>query len=583
MSAAGDREAAVYRRADASWTLQQLDEATGFSLADDASSVSTWYQSVRASTVAALSDDDLCRAVRQRIHSPITCLSAVTRLQQDLFLGELFPGELIQNVARLPSFAWEPRPELADGFRRLVERFCSLPSSEREGRELDDALWRKICVDLRAWGSVMPGAHQPGARPARLVLERGEGLPAVVDVGDQLIIGSGPTADVRVARELVALGSEHLRIVRQPGGHGVEASGLGVTHNGKPVRSADLAHGDRIGFGQFVYRFEGDSKRRDGLLLKMADGAKEFFVARGGSFVFGRDPQADLSVPGERLVDRRHAVFDFSGAACTVTDAGSTSGTWVNGARTNTPTPIAVGDVVRLGGLTVSVHSTARPLPLDDHLLAELGLLQLGPEERARALDESVARHEEAAANREPRQPLPSLGGETGFCVLPSREWPRLQGRTEADAVTFQRRLDQLPVWAGVREPPRACQSELLLGEAFSLLEQISMSYLFGTEPDDHLCVNEIQHTFWYIRYERAAGALEFFVSNEHRQHLRVTSMSPVAFASSIRRAREDLAALYEGDAMARSLVQSWLGTPEWLDWLSKDSSGRAGRTPGRP
>ena len=65
-------------------------------------------------------------------------------------------------------------------------------------------------------------------------------------------------------------------------------------------------------------------------------------------FVIGREPTSDLMI-GERAVSRQHAKFEKSKEGFTVTDLGSTNGTWVNGENIEVA-QLRTGDRIRIGG-----------------------------------------------------------------------------------------------------------------------------------------------------------------------------------------------------------------------------------------
>ena len=65
-------------------------------------------------------------------------------------------------------------------------------------------------------------------------------------------------------------------------------------------------------------------------------------------FFVGRDSNCDLTI-GERAVSRQHAKFDRTPTGFTVTDLGSTNGTWVNGVKITTR-ELQSGDRIRIGG-----------------------------------------------------------------------------------------------------------------------------------------------------------------------------------------------------------------------------------------
>ena len=65
-------------------------------------------------------------------------------------------------------------------------------------------------------------------------------------------------------------------------------------------------------------------------------------------FVIGREPGSDLMI-GERAISRQHAKFEKSKEGFTVTDLGSTNGTWVNGEEIEVA-QLRSGDRIRIGG-----------------------------------------------------------------------------------------------------------------------------------------------------------------------------------------------------------------------------------------
>jgi ABC-type multidrug transport system ATPase subunit len=79
-----------------------------------------------------------------------------------------------------------------------------------------------------------------------------------------------------------------------------------------------------------------------------------------GTLVVGRTSDNDLSID-HPLLSRHHARFERSSALWTVTDLGSTNGTYVNGQRLTGSATLTIGDVVDLGG--------ARLVLLDENCL----------------------------------------------------------------------------------------------------------------------------------------------------------------------------------------------------------------------
>jgi FHA domain len=63
----------------------------------------------------------------------------------------------------------------------------------------------------------------------------------------------------------------------------------------------------------------------------------------------GRGGQNDIPLDGDEFSSARHARFERRRDGLWVEDAGSTNGTFVNGARVTTPRRLVAGDVVRVG------------------------------------------------------------------------------------------------------------------------------------------------------------------------------------------------------------------------------------------
>lgn len=77
--------------------------------------------------------------------------------------------------------------------------------------------------------------------------------------------------------------------------------------------------------------------------------------------MLGRKAPADV-VLSHVSVGRHHAVLRFGPQACTVEDAQSTSGTWLNDRALRAPAALQPGDELRLGQVRLIV-AAADPTP----------------------------------------------------------------------------------------------------------------------------------------------------------------------------------------------------------------------------
>ena len=148
-----------------------------------------------------------------------------------------------------------------------------------------------------------------------------EGRIRVEDLGS----ASGTFLRVRAPRSLtfgdeIRLGRQLLRLepMPRPGPSAVESVPWGSADPGYRARLVQLLEGGGLG---------------------------EVIPLRSGANGLGRE-SVDVSFPGDRYVSGRHARIDVGEAAVTLTDLGSSNGTFL---RVNGPTEIAAGDQVLVG------------------------------------------------------------------------------------------------------------------------------------------------------------------------------------------------------------------------------------------
>lgn len=143
--------------------------------------------------------------------------------------------------------------------------------------------------------------------------------------------------------------------------------------NGQPVQSAWLKDGDRIGLGAsvLVYRTRLNASNHPAKaptveLPKAAhptaqpqasnpsqpclvDSAGHRFMLKEGTQRVGRDAACDIAITWDSSVSRAHAEVTLSAGTVTVSDLGSTNGTFVNGAPVTAPATASPGDSVAFG------------------------------------------------------------------------------------------------------------------------------------------------------------------------------------------------------------------------------------------
>jgi len=111
----------------------------------------------------------------------------------------------------------------------------------------------------------------------------------------------------------------------------------------------------------------------DALVLFIMDEEQPLVIRQTEKVVLGRDISSNPPVTydltpygaGDLGVSRHHALIVLSNGACTITDLGSTNGTWLNESRlmSQKSYPVHSGEQVRLGNLSMYVyfHASAQP------------------------------------------------------------------------------------------------------------------------------------------------------------------------------------------------------------------------------
>ena len=216
-----------------------------------------------------------------------------------------------------------------------------------------------------------PGATPGPGAPARLVLVRHDGLPGAAHPLDREVTICGRREGDVLLPDDGSVSPRHAAFTVRDGRIRVEDLGStsGTFLRVRAPRA--LTFGDEIRLGRQLLRLEpmprpgaapageqpwgsADPGYRARLVqLLEGGGTGEVIPLRTGANGVGRE-SADVSFPGDRYVSGRHARIDVGEAAVTLTDLGSSNGTFL---RVAGPTEIAAGDQVLVGMQLLRIES----------------------------------------------------------------------------------------------------------------------------------------------------------------------------------------------------------------------------------
>lgn len=208
-----------------------------------------------------------------------------------------------------------------------------------------------------------PSPVSPSGAPVRLVLVRHDGLPGASHLLDREVTICGRRDGDLLLPEDGSVSPRHAAITVREGRIRIEdlGSSSGTFLRLRAPRS--LSFGDEIRMGRQLLRLEpmprpaaaagvgtpwgsADPGYRARLVqLLEGGGLGEVIPLRAGANAVGRDT-GDVSFPGDRYVSGRHARIDVGEGAITLTDLGSSNGTFL---RASGPTDVGPGDQVLLG------------------------------------------------------------------------------------------------------------------------------------------------------------------------------------------------------------------------------------------
>lgn len=127
-------------------TFESLDERKGIahlpSQAGDEYPLPEWHRKVYRTPLKDLELEDLCRAIRQRIHHEELVPIALLRLAREPLAGDVIEGELLVALRAVDEEYWSRHREEAEKCRGIVD--VASPDTPEELQEEVAALRERV-------------------------------------------------------------------------------------------------------------------------------------------------------------------------------------------------------------------------------------------------------------------------------------------------------------------------------------------------------------------------------------------------------------------------------------------------------
>lgn len=98
-------------------TLRELDG--NVEIPPPTSALEEWYIEVRDKRLSEFSVDELTRACRQQLYLDAIVPLCLLELETDPMAGDMYDGELMDTVSRIPIEYWESHPLQSLRFQQL--------------------------------------------------------------------------------------------------------------------------------------------------------------------------------------------------------------------------------------------------------------------------------------------------------------------------------------------------------------------------------------------------------------------------------------------------------------------------------
>ena len=108
-----------------------------------------WYNQLIEKTIAEITVADVLRMVRQKEFTNLAMSKAISFLQEDVFAGESYEGELLEKVSEMDSsflisYADDLKNIINNALVKSETRDWTYDGEEEEFKDMIDALYTKV-------------------------------------------------------------------------------------------------------------------------------------------------------------------------------------------------------------------------------------------------------------------------------------------------------------------------------------------------------------------------------------------------------------------------------------------------------
>ena len=108
-----------------------------------------WYNQLIEKTIAEITVEDVLRMIRQKEFTNLSVSKAINFLKEDVFVGELYEGELLEKVSEMDSsflisYADDLKNIIKNALVKSETRDWIYAGEEEEFKDMIDTLSKKI-------------------------------------------------------------------------------------------------------------------------------------------------------------------------------------------------------------------------------------------------------------------------------------------------------------------------------------------------------------------------------------------------------------------------------------------------------